>query len=207
MRSVRGALSPAAAAERSARIVATVTQTSAWAASRGIALFWPMIERREVDLRPLAGLARAAGKNVFYPRVNDEDGTMVLARVDDDDALIAGPLGAMGAPPEASAASASDVDLVLVPALAVDLAGHRLGYGRGYYDRLLPTFVPPGRAIVVAFDFQLIAEIPTTPGDVPVGLVITDARTFVPGDASTIETREVAASTAENGVRTIARPR
>jgi 5-formyltetrahydrofolate cyclo-ligase len=207
MRSLRAALSSSMVAERSARIVAAVVATPEWASARTVALFWPMIERHEVDVRPLAALARAAGKNVFYPRVSDDDGSMVLARVDDDAMLVAGSLGAMGAPESAAVATSGDVDLVLVPALAIDLGGHRLGYGRGYYDRLLPSFVPPGRAIAVAFDFQLLAEIPTTPGDVPVDFVVTDARTFVPGDASTIETRTVAPSSAEDGVRTIARPR
>jgi len=65
-----------------------------------------------------------------------------------------------------------------VPALAVDPRGHRIGYGAGFYDRALPRFVPPAAAIVVAFDFQLVAEVPETPLDFAAAWVVTDTRTL-----------------------------
>jgi 5-formyltetrahydrofolate cyclo-ligase len=64
----------------------------------------------------------------------------------------------------------------VVPALAVDPRGHRVGYGAGFYDRTLPRFVPPAVSIAVAFDFQLAVEVPTTEGDVAVSWIVTDAR-------------------------------
>jgi 5-formyltetrahydrofolate cyclo-ligase len=68
--------------------------------------------------------------------------------------------------------------LVLVPALAVDPRGHRIGYGKGYYDWLLGRVVPPAFALAVAFDFQLVSEIPVAEHDRAVNLVVTDRRTF-----------------------------
>jgi 5-formyltetrahydrofolate cyclo-ligase len=65
-----------------------------------------------------------------------------------------------------------------VPALAADPRGHRIGYGAGYYDRALPSYVPPAATFVVVFDFQLLAEVPCTEGDVPVDRIVTDARTL-----------------------------
>ncbi|HEY5239824.1 MAG TPA: 5-formyltetrahydrofolate cyclo-ligase, partial [Polyangiaceae bacterium] len=54
--------------------------------------------------------------------------------------------------------------------------GHRIGYGAGYYDRALPRFAPPAVSVTVLFDFQLVAEVPTTDGDVTVDWIVTDTR-------------------------------
>ena len=67
-----------------------------------------------------------------------------------------------------------------MPALQVDDRGHRIGYGAGFYDRTLPRFAPPARAVVVAFDFQLIPEVPVTEGDVALDIVVTDERVIEP---------------------------
>jgi 5-formyltetrahydrofolate cyclo-ligase len=69
-----------------------------------------------------------------------------------------------------------EVEAVVVPALAADPSGHRIGYGAGYYDRTLPRFAPPAVAVAVVFDFQLVAEVPTTDGDVRVDWIVTDTR-------------------------------
>ena len=53
---------------------------------------------------------------------------------------------------------------------------HRLGYGAGFYDSLLPDVRPPAQAVVVAFDFQLLVDLPTLPHDVPCDWVVTDTR-------------------------------
>jgi 5-formyltetrahydrofolate cyclo-ligase len=71
-----------------------------------------------------------------------------------------------------------EIDVIVVPALAVDPRGYRIGYGGGYYDRALPLHVPPAMSIAVAFDFQLIAEAPQTDGDVPVHWIVTDTRSL-----------------------------
>jgi 5-formyltetrahydrofolate cyclo-ligase len=79
---------------------------------------------------------------------------------------------------DAPEASPGTLDAVIVPALAVGPMGHRLGYGAGYYDRTLPAFAPPAVTVAVAFDFQLLAEIPFTAGDVAVSWIVTDTRTL-----------------------------
>jgi len=63
-----------------------------------------------------------------------------------------------------------------VPALAVASSGHRLGYGSGFYDATLPDFCPPALSIVVAYDFQLLAELPVSAHDIACDIVVTDAR-------------------------------
>ena len=74
-----------------------------------------------------------------------------------------------------------EVDVVVVPALAIDPTGHRIGYGAGYYDRALS-----GTAVAkvgVIFDFQLVPEVPATDGDVPVDWIVTDRRVLDARDA------------------------
>ena len=71
----------------------------------------------------------------------------------------------------------SEIDLIIVPAVAYDSAGNRVGRGRGYYDRLLSR--SRAMTIGVAYDFQLLADgdmIETDPTDVPVHYVITPRR-------------------------------
>lgn len=67
-------------------------------------------------------------------------------------------------------------DVVIVPALAVDHAGHRLGRGAGYYDRALNDVTAPVCAIV--FTHELLPEVPHEPHDVPVQMAVTPAGLF-----------------------------
>ncbi len=73
----------------------------------------------------------------------------------------------------------------MVPALAVTDTDHRLGYGRGFYDVTLPDFCPPALSVVVAFDFQLLAELPVLEHDVACEVVVTDARVIRAGKSGT----------------------
>ena len=83
--------------------------------------------------------------------------------------------------PPADAPEPDALDVIVVPALAVEPRGYRLGYGAGFYDRALPEWTP-AVTLAVAFDFQLLAEVPVTPGDVAVRWIVTDSRSFEAGD-------------------------
>ena len=82
-------------------------------------------------------------------------------------------------PPENAAEIANEGLSVIVPALAVDETGQRIGYGKGFYDRLLARIAPPANSLAVAYDFQIVAEVPATEHDRRVDVVMTDARTVV----------------------------
>jgi 5-formyltetrahydrofolate cyclo-ligase len=179
MRSLRAAHPAGTLAERSEKIVAAVAEHEAFQSARSVALFHPLLARNEVDVRPLDELARRAEKRVFYPGIR-ADGA---GRAHTDFRLTGGldELADRGRrfwepPAEAPGAARGDIELVLVPALAVALSGHRLGWGGGFYDTALPDLRPPARALVVAFDFQLLAEVPNLPHDVACDLVVTDLR-------------------------------
>lgn len=172
MRAVRRALPAEARAARSARIWERVLARDEWARARTVMLFLSM--PTEVDTREAERAARAAGKRVVAPRMVDGE---IDVRAWDE-GMVPVETGSMRVPepPEdAARVEAGEVDLVIVPALALDERGARIGYGAGLYDRLLPRLVRAAR-IGIAFDFQLIAEVPETEGDQRVGVVITDER-------------------------------
>ena len=66
------------------------------------------------------------------------------------------------------------IELMVIPAVAYDRNGNRLGRGKGFYDRLLAS--TKARKVGIAYDFQLVDEIPAEPHDVPVDIVITETR-------------------------------
>lgn len=176
LRGVRKTTPAEACAERSVAIVRRLSEHDALAAASRVALFWPIEARHEVDLRPLDAALRARGARVAYPAIDPETGVMTLRWVDDPASFEEQGYGF--AEPPAGAPEATDLEVVVVPAIAVDPTGHRIGYGAGYYDRTLPRYAPPATTIAVAYDWQVIAEVPATEEDVRVDWVVTDARTF-----------------------------
>jgi 5-formyltetrahydrofolate cyclo-ligase len=141
--------------------------------ARRVALFHPIEAQREVDLRALDASIRGAGGVVAYPAFL-EDRTMVFRDPGSLEGLV--DLGSGFLEPASDAPIVEVLDVVVVPALLVDGNGHRLGYGGGFYDRTLPRFCPPARAVAAVFDFQLAVDLPSTSADVRVDAVVTDRR-------------------------------
>jgi 5-formyltetrahydrofolate cyclo-ligase len=180
MRALRTAHPVEALKIRSRALVGRALELPAFAAARGVALFFPMEDRKEIDLRELDAEARRQNKRVYYPflqRRGDAlvSGLRLSASLDD---LAERGQSFHEPPADAPEATRGEVDLLFVPALAVAPSGHRLGYGAGFYDSLLPDVCPPGRAVAVAYDFQLLMELPTLPHDVACDFVLTDARSL-----------------------------
>jgi 5-formyltetrahydrofolate cyclo-ligase len=180
LRALRAALPASAVSARSARIAERVLELEPFRAARAVALFWPIRDRNEVDLGAVDAAARAQHKRVYYPFMDPSgDGYRTgFRRVDDVGLLAERGRGFAEPPPELPEAARGDVDLVIVPALAVAEDGHRLGYGAGFYDATLPDVCPPARSLVVAFAFQLVAELPPGEHDVACDWVVTDERTM-----------------------------
>jgi len=172
-RATRRALPKAAREARSAGITERVLALPEWQVASTVLAFVSM--RREVQTAGIVSAAWAAGKTVATTRMSPDRSDLELRRWADGDALEES--GMMFMQPVASAPTVpeSSVDLVLVPALAVDDRGHRIGYGMGFYDRLLPRLSQALRVAVI-FDFERIVEVPTRTGDVPVHVIVTDER-------------------------------
>lgn len=175
MKAIRRAHPAAARAARSAAAAERIVALPEWSAASRVAGYVPI--HAELDPGPALEAARADGKLVALPRVDLESQRVVLHRWEGE----ALEPGAFGIPEPAKDAPVVDaVDLILVPALAVDEAGHRIGWGKGFYDQLLSTEAATAFRVATVFQFQLLAECPVTPHDVPVHVVVTEERTIRP---------------------------
>ena len=124
----------------------------------------------EVDTHAFIDQMIAENKTVYLPKViNDEE--MVLCRYTGAESLRTGAFGIME--PVGSQMPADEViDVVLVPGMAFDTDGNRLGRGKGYYDRFLKSLTNPHPLLIgVCFEFQKVDEVPTEPTDVQVDVI------------------------------------
>jgi len=186
MRGLRASIPASGREARGERIVERLLALPELDRAKNVGLFWPMVERAEIDLRPLDRAVREAGKVIGYPCVREFDDGRVeptLRIASPDDLAERGSIY-LEPPPDAPELPLDQSTLIVTPALALTPSGDRLGYGIGFYDRLLARSVPPGIAVGIAFDFQIIGELPTTEGDVPVTIVLTEERIFDTRDAS-----------------------
>jgi 5-formyltetrahydrofolate cyclo-ligase len=164
----RDALAPDARAQAAALIAARV---AALALPDGpVAAYWPI--RSEADPRPAAAVLRAHGHDILLPCVTAE--ALVFRLWNEGDALIKGELGMMEPAPAAPALAPATL---LVPLAAFDRRGHRIGYGKGFYDRALAT-LGPVVTLGIAFTTQEIPAIPDEPHDHPLDFVVTEQETI-----------------------------
>lgn len=177
-RALRNAIPREAALARSARIAERIEGLDFVAAAKSVALFHPIEGRNEVDLTALGDRLRARGVRVAYPSIDPDTRVMTFRFVADPASMEERGLGFCE--PGLEAEEAAALDVIVVPALQIDGRGHRIGYGAGFYDRTLPRFAPPARTVGVVFDFQLVAEVPETPGDVTVSLIVSDGQILDP---------------------------
>jgi 5-formyltetrahydrofolate cyclo-ligase len=176
MRALRKALPASALALRSEAIGKRLLAVPAITRARSVALFWPITGKSEVDLRSVDHSLRERGLTLFYPYMtpNAAGFETGFRRVDAAALLSDRGRGFAEPPAEAPRAERGEIDVVVVPALAVANTGHRIGYGLGFYDATLPDYCPPATSIVVAFGFQLLAELPTAEHDFRCDVVVTD---------------------------------
>ena len=173
---LRDALSASERAAASQAIAARVVALPEFAAAPAIVLTLPF--RSEWDTQLVAQAALAAGKALMVPRVDAAARILTLHRIESlSDAVVAS--GYRGIPePRADTPHAAphDVALALVPGVAFDAAGRRLGYGGGYYDRLLPLLPRGAPRIAGAFDVQLVDAVPFAAHDLAVDTIVTPTR-------------------------------
>ncbi|MDG6093786.1 5-formyltetrahydrofolate cyclo-ligase [Acetobacter sp. AN02] len=131
-----------------------------------IASLWPL--PGEPDLRALNRSLHEAGRNVLLPETPPRGEALEFRLWAPQARMIEGRFGTFH--PDGPVMSP---DLILVPMLAFDRKGHRLGYGGGYYDRTLTAF-PNAILVGFAFSFQEAKALPVEPWDIPLPLIITE---------------------------------
>lgn len=110
-------------------------------------------------------------KVLLLPCVQGDD--LVLRQYTGPECLVAGEQFGIGEPTGPEWTDLDKVELIVVPGVAFDPTGNRMGRGRGFYDRLLKS-TPNAMKVGVAYDFQLLDKIPVEPHDVPMDSVITE---------------------------------
>lgn len=125
----------------------------------------------EVETRQLIEQMQSMGKRVVVPRVEGRE--LALSELADPPALARGAFGVLEPKPESiRPVPVDELDLALVPGLAFDRRGHRLGHGHGYFDRLLARLPSPIATVGLCFGFQLLDRLPVDPHDRSVQAVL-----------------------------------
>ena len=176
----RAALTPEAVAAAGRSAAKRVLALPAYGRAREILAY--MAVRNELDAGLIASQALADGKRLLLPRCRDgAPGLVDLGCVRCLSEAAPGSYGIPEPPREACLPpEAFSPDLILVPGLAFDRRGARLGFGGGYYDRLLALPMAQNAFIVgLGYDFQLVAALPAEPWDKPVNAVVSDRQTLL----------------------------
>ena len=171
MRMVRNALPQSACEVRSLEILKHLLDSAEFLGATTVLAFASI--RKEVRTQAIIEAVWSAGKRTALPRVHGDE--LRLHIIDSESRLAPGAFSVPEPAEDDESIQPGEVDFALVPALAVDPRGYRIGYGGGYYDRLIPR-LSNACTCAVAYDFQLISEVPEQPFDVSVDLVTTDSR-------------------------------
>ena len=164
-------------AAASASIAASLLAREDFASSKTVLLTLPF--GSEWDTRALLHAALARAKTVALPRVNLATGMLdicAITRLEYDAAP--GYRGIAEPCAHCQLLDVAAIDWVLVPGVAFDRDGHRIGYGGGYYDRLLPLLRADAYRVAGAFELQLVDHVPAASHDVAVDAVVTEARSI-----------------------------
>ncbi len=137
-------------------------------------------KRHEVRTQGIIESALSSGKKVIVPKTNLLTKRLTFHHIKSLSELSPGAFGILEPGPRAKPAPLSEADVVLVPVVAWDGRGHRLGYGRGYFDRELKS---KGKAVSVglALESQRFESVPQSFHDVPLEAIVTEDRALMFG--------------------------
>lgn len=137
-----------------------------------IALYAPI--QQEIDTGLLFSKARSEGKRVLYPLVCGT--TLQFREVNAPEQCTPGAFGILEPCRLGEDHTLETADLIVVPGVAFDLQGHRIGFGKGYYDRCLSQLPQHGTLVGLCHDFQLLEQIPAERHDIRMQHIVTDKR-------------------------------
>ncbi len=166
-------MAPAAQTNAAAELCMRLREQNVWHAAGAVLLFAPLPD--EPDVWPLLSEALVAGKIIalpgFVPGTNTYTARRIMDPVRD---LVVGKFGIRESTAVSPEIELNQLDLVLVPGVAFDSRGRRLGRGKGFYDRLLAGV--RGTKCGVAFDEQIVDAVPVGPLDIPLNCILTPTR-------------------------------
>ena len=150
-----------------------LVQSSYFKEAESILFYYP--HKNEIDLIDVIKYALLQNKKVLLPQVGQVDNVLNLHEIKNmDEDVEEGPYGIVQPKEKGLVFSPQDVDVFLIPGIAFDVFGVRLGYGYGYYDRLLQKVTKKICKIGVAYQWQIIGGVPREKYDVVMDFILTE---------------------------------
>ena len=169
----REAMSPQSVALASEQIVRNLLQDLGMRKASEVALYASF--RQEVETWALLDALLSQGKQVYFPRMAHDE-KLVFVPIEKREQLKPGRFSVLEPDPALPAVLLEKLDLIVVPGLAFDPRGGRLGLGKGYYDRVLKDF--QGQSVGLAYDFQVLSHLPLEAWDKSVDRVFTELSVY-----------------------------
>lgn len=163
---------PEKKATKDLQIVQKIKRLSLFKKAVSVCLYLPI--HGEVDLTRIFFAATAPKKKLILPRVKGK--SLDLHVVKSVEQTSPGSFNILEPQKHLPKIKPEEIDLVLVPGVVFSENGHRVGYGKGFYDRLLKKTRCP--KIGIAYGFQIVKNIPGAPHDVPMDMIITESKTL-----------------------------
>ncbi len=170
----RHSLDPELRAQNNEKICRNMISSATFRYADIILMFYP--KEDEIDIRPIADAAIAAGKKIAFPRCNPEDHSMVFHFITSFDQLEPGSYNIMEPKADLPAFDREQAEtanvVCIVPAVVFDKKGYRIGYGGGYYDRYLSGF--RGTKVGMAYRDFIVNSVPHGRFDLTVDVMMSE---------------------------------
>jgi 5-formyltetrahydrofolate cyclo-ligase len=183
IQSVRDRLSEAESAEKSRIITGKFLDSDEYKKATNILLYFPF--RSEIDTTLVIKEALEEGKRIILPKVKEK--TLKLYFVTDPSTQlkkgsyeIMEPIDSVCLPAEPG-----QIELAVIPGVCFDKNLNRMGYGGGFYDRIIPLIPENAKKIALCFDLQMVEEVPVSGYDKKIDRIITESAVYGPGSRST----------------------
>ena len=165
--------------DKSQQVFLHLAETVEYINSRNIMFY--VATRSEVQTEEVIKMSIKMGKNVFIPIILPECFNLAPSKIFDFDIeLEKGKKGILEPKKEYYRLFPSEnIDLIIVPGVAFDLSGNRIGRGFGYYDNFLRKVRSSAKIVALAFEMQIVKKIPNDKNDIPVHKIITEKRIII----------------------------
>jgi len=173
----RKTMSPEERKLRSERACSHLLACEQVVSSKAIMAFYPF--GAELDILPFIEQAKKQGQEIWLPLTRPSERRLVPYVFSGPEMLKQGVYGIWEPDPEkAVPADVEKLDVVLVPGVAFDRSGGRMGYGGGYYDRFLAGLMHRPFLLGIGFSMQVVDHVPLEPHDIPLDALVTEEGLF-----------------------------
>ena len=162
--------------DESKKIFSKIIETAEYKKAKNVLVYVSL--KDEVQTDALIDDMISKKKNVYVPKTDLKKNVMDAIKLTKKTCFFENKIG-ISEPVEGEKAKKSDIDLIIIPAIAFDYWGHRIGFGNGCYDKFLKGST--AFKLGVGFDFQIIESIPAEDHDIKVDMIITEKRVIVYG--------------------------